>query len=94
MIGLFRRESGGSGGSTLPDSETSSIQVSGVTTPTGGRSSTDKRPSSQAGILPIDEEISSEALGAAFRGLNAGPFPVTASHRRNNRRGSMLEMSG
>lgn len=94
MIGLFRRESGGSGGSTLPDSETSSIQVSGVTTPTGGRSSTDKRPSSQAGILPIDEEISSDALGAAFRGLNAGPFPVTASHRRNNRRGSMLEMSG
>lgn len=94
MIGLFRRESGGSGGSTLPDSETSSVQVSGVTTPTGARNSTEKRPLAQIPILPIDEEITSEALGAAFRGLNAGPFPVTASHRRNNRRGSMLEMSG
>lgn len=33
-----------------------------------------------------------EAVGGGFR--PAAPFAVTASHRRNNRRGSALESAG
>lgn len=47
------------------------------------------------------QSISSANLGGGggLHGLvgpdgHTGPFPVTASHRRNVRRGSMLELSG
>ncbi|EDX05702.1 GD24301 [Drosophila simulans] len=44
------------------------------------------------------QSISSSSLGAGAHQLgpdgHSGPFPVTASHRRNVRRGSMLELSG
>ncbi|XP_017094924.3 sodium/hydrogen exchanger 3 isoform X16 [Drosophila bipectinata] len=44
------------------------------------------------------QSISSGSLGAGAHQLgpdgHSGPFPVTASHRRNVRRGSMLELSG
>ncbi|XP_068140089.1 LOW QUALITY PROTEIN: sodium/hydrogen exchanger 3 [Drosophila tropicalis] len=42
------------------------------------------------------QSISSGSLGTHLVGPegHSGPFPVTASHRRNVRRGSMLELSG
>lgn len=48
------------------------------------------------------QSISSANLGGGGGGMHGlvgpdghtGPFPVTASHRRNVRRGSMLELSG
>lgn len=79
VIGLFRRESSTSGAE--------SDGTPGANTPIG-RAATDKRSASIAGPLAIqfDEDF--------MRSHHTAQFPVTASHRRNNRRASMLEMSG
>uniref|UniRef100_A0A1L8DUV4 Sodium/hydrogen exchanger n=2 Tax=Nyssomyia neivai TaxID=330878 RepID=A0A1L8DUV4_9DIPT len=86
VIGLFRRESSGSGPTANPiTGSDSSIQMdssvgSGQTpTPTGRGG--DKR---SASICAMTDDLKP----------STGPFPVTASHRRNTRRGSMLELSG
>ncbi|XP_065088952.1 sodium/hydrogen exchanger 3 isoform X3 [Ochlerotatus camptorhynchus] len=98
VIGLFRRESSGSGGIVIggvTDSETSTPVT--ATTPIG-RVKKDKRSASIAGYITFPG--SSEAAGDDPLGVSkavvphANAFPVTASHRRNNRRGSMLELSG
>ncbi|XP_059609498.1 sodium/hydrogen exchanger 3 isoform X3 [Phlebotomus argentipes] len=90
VIGLFRRESSGSGSTHVANPITgsdSSIQMdssvgSGQTsTPTGRGGGGDKR---SASICAMTDDLRP----------STGPFPVTASHRRNTRRGSMLELSG
>lgn len=97
VIGLFRRESSGSGGIVIggvTDSETSTPVA--ATTPIG-RVKKDKRSASIAGYITYDAsgEASVDPLGASKNAVpHANAFPVTASHRRNNRRGSMLELSG
>jgi solute carrier family 9 (sodium/hydrogen exchanger), member 3 len=79
VIGLFRRESSCSGsGSPQLDSE---LQMTGIPAPVG-RASADRRSASIAGGMISDENG------------HSGIFPVTASHRRNTRRGSMLEITG
>lgn len=82
VIGLFRRESRESG------SDTSVLADGAGMTPTGTPTNRfqDKRSHSVCvGMLQ-------EAAGVGFR--PAAPFAVTASHRRNNRRGSALETAG
>ncbi|XP_055549040.1 sodium/hydrogen exchanger 3 isoform X16 [Wyeomyia smithii] len=100
VIGLFRRESSGSGGIVIggvTDSETSTPVM--ATTPIG-RVKKDKRSASIAGYITFDGssgDANGDPLGvskAAAAVPHANAFPVTASHRRNNRRGSMLELSG
>ncbi|XP_053695758.1 sodium/hydrogen exchanger 3 isoform X2 [Sabethes cyaneus] len=100
VIGLFRRESSGSGGIVIggvTDSETSTPVM--ATTPIG-RVKKDKRSASIAGYITFDGssgDANGDPLGvskAATAVPHANAFPVTASHRRNNRRGSMLELSG
>ncbi|XP_063701853.1 sodium/hydrogen exchanger 3 isoform X2 [Culicoides brevitarsis] len=84
VIGLFRRESSTSGA----DTETPQAGTPGAAgTPIVGR---DKRSASIAGPAPtvFDEEL------MMARSHHMQQFPVTASHRRNNRRASMLEMGG
>ncbi|XP_075153023.1 na[+]/H[+] hydrogen exchanger 2 isoform X4 [Haematobia irritans] len=102
VIGLFRRESsgsrGGAGGSIMT--------VDG----TDGSSARGSDPAlaaalSQMVVVPsmpynprLDKRSQSISSGSGSAGIgdsgHAGPFPVTASHRRNVRRGSMLELSG
>lgn len=100
VIGLFRRESSGSGGIVIggvTDSETSTPVT--ATTPIG-RAKKDKRSASIAGYITVDSGAGADALNGDPLGVSraavphANAFPVTASHRRNNRRGSMLELSG
>ncbi|XP_055710485.1 sodium/hydrogen exchanger 3 isoform X3 [Phlebotomus papatasi] len=88
VIGLFRRESSGSGSAPAANPITgsdSSIQLDSsvgsaqISTPTGRGA--DKR---SASICAITDDLRP----------STGPFPITASHRRNTRRGSMLEISG
>lgn len=82
IIGLFRRESSVSGGGPCGDSD-SSVTHSG-NTPVVVRNR-DKRSSSISGTgVVYDVEA----------GGHSGQFPVTASHRRNTRKGSLLEISG
>lgn len=83
---MFRRESAATAGT---DSD-SSIQLSGMSA-IPGRAQSDKRSASLAGPIPI---IFDDPLDAIKQSGHAGHFPITASHRRNNRRGSMLEMTG
>ncbi|XP_049286769.1 sodium/hydrogen exchanger 3 isoform X4 [Anopheles funestus] len=101
VIGLFRRESSGSGGVVIggvTDSETSTPVA--ATTPVGRVAiPKDKRSASIAGYITIDGGDTAgnpmlDPLGISRAGPHATAFPVTASHRRNNRRGSMLELSG
>uniref|UniRef100_A0A182Q8W0 Sodium/hydrogen exchanger n=1 Tax=Anopheles farauti TaxID=69004 RepID=A0A182Q8W0_9DIPT len=98
VIGLFRRESSGSGGVVIggvTDSETSTPVA--ATTPVGRVAvPKDKRSASIAGYITIDgsETAALDPLGISRAVPHANAFPVTASHRRNNRRGSMLELSG
>ncbi|XP_053677726.1 sodium/hydrogen exchanger 3 [Anopheles nili] len=100
VIGLFRRESSGSGGVVIggvTDSETSTPAA--ATTPVGARGAAvpkDKRSASIAGYITIDggDSAALDPLGISRAVPHANAFPVTASHRRNNRRGSMLELSG
>lgn len=84
VIGLFRRESSTSGADETPQSGT---PIGGAGTPIVGR---DKRSASIAGpaATVFDEEL------MLARSHHMQQFPVTASHRRNNRRASMLEMGG
>ncbi|XP_062545664.1 sodium/hydrogen exchanger 3 isoform X5 [Armigeres subalbatus] len=97
VIGLFRRESSGSGGIVIggvTDSETSTPVT--ATTPIG-RVKKDKRSASIAGYItfPGSGDASDDPLGVSRAAVpHANAFPVTASHRRNNRRGSLLELSG
>lgn len=101
VIGLFRRESSGSGGIVIggvTDSETSTPVT--ATTPIG-RVKKDKRSASIAGYITVDsggagsDALNGDPLGVSRAAVpHANAFPVTASHRRNNRRGSMLELSG
>ncbi|XP_052866814.1 sodium/hydrogen exchanger 3 [Anopheles cruzii] len=104
VIGLFRRESSGSGGVVIggvTDSETSTPVA--ATTPVGHRVMVvpkDKRSASIAGYITLDGGDPAttpqmvDPLGISRAVPHANAFPVTASHRRNNRRGSMLELSG
>lgn len=98
VIGLFRRESSGSGGIVIggvTDSETSTPVT--ATTPIG-RIKKEKRSASIAGYITFpgsSEAAGDDPLGVSKAAVShANAFPVTASHRRNNRRGSMLELSG
>lgn len=105
VIGLFRRESSGSGGIVIggvTDSETSTPVT--ATTPIGraAAKTKDKRSASIAGYITVDsgggagsDAVNGDPLGVSRAAVpHANAFPVTASHRRNNRRGSMLELSG
>uniref|UniRef100_A0A336MVV5 Sodium/hydrogen exchanger n=1 Tax=Culicoides sonorensis TaxID=179676 RepID=A0A336MVV5_CULSO len=82
FLGLFRRESTTSAG----DDAQTPHNASGTSNEKRGR---DKRSASIAiGATVFDEELMNARMH------HAGQFPVTASHRRNNRRASMLEMGG
>ena len=83
VIGMFRRESSASGnGPTAGDSDSSTNQAG---TPVVVRDQMrNKRSASISGTGIYDVEA----------GGHAGQFPVTASHRRNTRKGSLLELSG
>lgn len=81
VIGLFRRESSTSGADTA-EGQTPTAGTPGTVTPIVGR---DKRSASIAiGVTSVFDDSSHHMQ----------QFPVTASHRRNNRRASMLEMGG
>lgn len=84
---MFRRESSTSGGAGADTDLTPQSGTSGTVTPIVGR---DKRSASIAGpaATVFDEEL------MMARSHHMQQFPVTASHRRNNRRASMLEMGG
>ncbi|KAH8249563.1 hypothetical protein KR032_010583 [Drosophila birchii] len=110
VIGLFRRESSSSkagsvgiGSSGAVDSGSSDAMVVPLSTgqpPVVPSTSGMHNPR----LDKRSQSISSGSLGAgpgAGAGAHqlgpdghSGPFPVTASHRRNVRRGSMLELSG
>lgn len=103
MIGLFRRESSGSGSYDAGSDPTLAGQLSvEMGTPSSvafrapaGRP--DRRSASICGVTPIAETTETDPNGALLLESTSGhmgPFAVTASHRRNNRRGSLLEVSG
>lgn len=83
---MFRRESSTSGADT--DGQTPQSGTPGVAGTPKGR---DKRSASIA--VPNATTAFDEDLMMA-RAHHMQQFPVTASHRRNNRRASMLEMGG
>lgn len=102
MIGLFRRESSGSGSYDAGSDPTLAGQlsvemgtpVSVARTPIGRP---DRRSASVCIVTPIAETIETDPTGALLLESTSGhmgPFAVTASHRRNNRRGSLLEITG
>ncbi|XP_053959828.1 uncharacterized protein LOC128864276 isoform X4 [Anastrepha ludens] len=109
VIGLFRRESCGSrGGSSLGDPVDGAGSARG-SDPTLASALISglplmpliQPPHSNPRLDKRSQSISVGSSGAHIgMGINmgdiahAGPFPVTASHRRNVRRGSMLELSG
>lgn len=78
VIGLFRRESSVSGSGPAGDSDSS------ATTPVVVGHRRDRAHSISGSAVVMDVEA----------GGHAGQFPVTASHRRNTRKGSLLEISG
>ncbi|KAH8391076.1 hypothetical protein KR215_006068 [Drosophila sulfurigaster] len=96
VIGLFRRESSsskaGSLGSVDPNLEPSSTTATMINNSTAPSTSMMHNPR----LDNRSQSISSGTLGSHLVGPDGhtGPFPVTASHRRNVRRGSMLELSG
>ncbi|XP_034474994.1 sodium/hydrogen exchanger 3 [Drosophila innubila] len=103
VIGLFRRESSSSkAGSIGIGSSNGAVDAIAsldpmVVPPTAINPST--APSTSIHNPRLDnrsQSISSGTLGSHLVGPDGhtGPFPVTASHRRNVRRGSMLELSG
>ncbi|XP_032595592.1 sodium/hydrogen exchanger 3 isoform X8 [Drosophila grimshawi] len=107
VIGLFRRESSSSKAGSLGIGSSSSGTVDAgtsldpmVTNPVGNNPiNPNPMPSTSTHNPRLDnrsQSISSGTLGSHVVGPDghAGPFPVTASHRRNVRRGSMLELSG
>lgn len=104
MIGLFRRESSGSGSYDAGSDPTLAGHLSGeLGTPNSAISRTpigrpDRRSASICVVAPIAEIIEIDPAGTSAllesTSGHMGPFAVTASHRRNNRRGSLLEISG
>ncbi|XP_030568992.1 sodium/hydrogen exchanger 3 isoform X10 [Drosophila novamexicana] len=102
VIGLFRRESSsskaGSLGSGAVDAASASQDLM-VVPIVNAINPLIQLPSTSMHNPRLDnrsQSISSGTLGAHLVGPDGhtGPFPVTASHRRNVRRGSMLELSG
>lgn len=83
VIGLFRRESSVSGSAGGGDSDSSATH-----------------PASGSGVIMKERDKRSASIsgtGVVYDiegGGHAGQFPVTASHRRNTRKGSLLEISG
>ncbi|XP_017043757.2 LOW QUALITY PROTEIN: sodium/hydrogen exchanger 3 [Drosophila ficusphila] len=108
VIGLFRRESSSSkagsvgiGSSGAVDSAAIASGSDPMVVPLGGNQPPNAPSTSMHHNPRLDkrsQSISSGSLGAGAHQLgpdgHSGPFPVTASHRRNVRRGSMLELSG
>ncbi|XP_033173817.1 sodium/hydrogen exchanger 3 isoform X7 [Drosophila mauritiana] len=104
VIGLFRRESSSSKAGSVGIGSTGAMDsaASGSDTMVVPMSSQPSNaPSTSMHNPRLDkrsQSISSSSLGAGAHQLgpdgHSGPFPVTASHRRNVRRGSMLELSG
>ncbi|XP_060667032.1 sodium/hydrogen exchanger 3 isoform X14 [Drosophila nasuta] len=99
VIGLFRRESSsskaGSLGSVDPNLEPSSTTATMINN-AGGSTAPSTSMMHNPRLDNRSQSISSGTLGSHLVGPDGhtGPFPVTASHRRNVRRGSMLELSG
>lgn len=83
VIGMFRRDSSVSGTAPGGGGDSDSSHGTSHGTPVVMRER-DKRSASIAGTGIYDIEA----------GGHAGQFPVTASHRRNTRKGSLLEISG
>ncbi|XP_037052311.1 sodium/hydrogen exchanger 3 isoform X11 [Bradysia coprophila] len=104
VIGLFRRESSGSGSydaTSAGSDPTLAGQLSVELGTPNFRAPTarpDRRSASICGVAPIAEtETETDPTGALLLDStpsHMGPFAVTASHRRNNRRGSLLEVTG
>lgn len=100
MIGLFRRESSGSGSYDAGSDPTLAGQLSvelGTSNSILSRTPLtrpDRRSASICGVAPIAETTETDPTGALITSGHMGPFAVTASHRRNNRRGSLLEATG
>ncbi|KAM7352995.1 na[+]/H[+] hydrogen exchanger 2 isoform 18-T20 [Cochliomyia hominivorax] len=97
VIGLFRRESSGSRGGTSiggGDGLDASSSVRGSDPALAAALSSMVVPSSTAYNPRLDKRSQSISSGSGISEGHSGPFPVTASHRRNVRRGSMLELSG
>ncbi|XP_039952624.1 uncharacterized protein LOC120769609 isoform X2 [Bactrocera tryoni] len=109
VIGLFRRESCGSrGGSSLgdPTDGAGSARGSDPTLANALISGLPLMPLIQPPHANPRLDKRSQSISVATSGghggiginigdlAHSGPFPVTASHRRNVRRGSMLELSG
>ncbi|XP_052851496.1 sodium/hydrogen exchanger 3 isoform X16 [Drosophila gunungcola] len=105
FLGLFRRESSSSKAGSVGIGSTGAVDTaaSGSVDPMVVPMSTQppNAPSTSMHNPRLDkrsQSISSGSLGAGAHQLgtdgHSGPFPVTASHRRNVRRGSMLELSG
>lgn len=97
MIGLFRRESSGSGsydaGSDPTLAGQLSVELGSASRTPIGRA--DRRSASICAVTPIAETSETDPSGALLESSgHMGPFAVTASHRRNNRRGSLLEVTG
>ncbi|XP_020713139.1 uncharacterized protein LOC101449801 isoform X3 [Ceratitis capitata] len=109
VIGLFRRESCGSrGGSSLGDATDgagsargsdptlanaliSGLPLMPLIQPPHANPRLDKRSQS----ISVASSGGNSGIGINMGDIaHSGPFPVTASHRRNVRRGSMLELSG
>ncbi|XP_037811920.1 sodium/hydrogen exchanger 3 isoform X14 [Lucilia sericata] len=96
VIGLFRRESSGSrGGNSIGGTD----GLDGACSARGSDPALAAALSSM--VVPstaynprLDKRSQSISSGSGISEGHAGPFPVTASHRRNVRRGSMLELSG
>ncbi|XP_060667033.1 sodium/hydrogen exchanger 3 isoform X15 [Drosophila nasuta] len=99
FLGLFRRESSsskaGSLGSVDPNLEPSSTTATMINN-AGGSTAPSTSMMHNPRLDNRSQSISSGTLGSHLVGPDGhtGPFPVTASHRRNVRRGSMLELSG
>ncbi|XP_073826453.1 na[+]/H[+] hydrogen exchanger 2 isoform X30 [Musca autumnalis] len=104
VIGLFRRESSGSrggvGGSIITvDGTDGGSSARGSDPALAAALSQMVVPSSTIPYNPrLDKRSQSISSGSGSAGIgdsgHSGPFPVTASHRRNVRRGSMLELTG
>lgn len=99
VIGLFRRESSGSRGG---------MSIGGIDVLDGAGSARGSDPALAAALTSMvvpsatynprldkrSQSISTGSGSAAISDGHSGPFPITASHRRNVRRGSMLELTG
>ncbi|XP_073826451.1 na[+]/H[+] hydrogen exchanger 2 isoform X28 [Musca autumnalis] len=104
FLGLFRRESSGSrggvGGSIITvDGTDGGSSARGSDPALAAALSQMVVPSSTIPYNPrLDKRSQSISSGSGSAGIgdsgHSGPFPVTASHRRNVRRGSMLELTG